>query len=407
VLVAPTADGAVAYDLDARRLHELNRTGAAVAAACAQGADLDDTVETWAAQTGADPTVIAHDVRVALDSFSRLGLVGDRPARELFLAEAVAPPAALGAGDTYCVVAAAEHRIRIAGDDPTVIDAIGEWFAVPTHRHDTAIRSNTAGSQDAVASLDEAAAHDEATGHDRWTIEQSGEDAPTAQFTIRTAADGTVSLSTDTTLSYPDAANLLDNFIGAFNHFVSRSATHVVLHAAALADTDGRVVVFPADRNAGKSTLAAALVQRGWTYLGDESAALNPATLEMLPCAKPLSLDATSRSVLELRDGLGDEVPLREVAAGAVAWSGPAPRPHRVIVPSYDPDAVPELHRVDGIDALVTLVRNTLNLFLVGADGLGALVELAAEVPVCRITYPDTASAIELVDRVLTDPTGS
>jgi len=137
VLVAPTADGAVAYDLDARRLHELNRTGAAVAAACAQGADLDDTVETWAAQTGADPAVIAHDVRVALDSFSRLGLVGDGRARELFLAEAVAPPAALGAGDTYCVVAAAEHRIRIVGDDPTVIDAIGEWFAVPTHRHDT------------------------------------------------------------------------------------------------------------------------------------------------------------------------------------------------------------------------------------------------------------------------------
>ena len=63
----------------------------------------------------------------------------------------------------------------------------------------------------------------------------------------------------------------------------------------------------------------------------------------------------------------------------------------------------PARDRVTGSEAIATLVENTLNLFLVGSDGLRALVRVADRSPVHRITYPDRESAIALVDRVLAE----
>ncbi|MCB0977183.1 MAG: hypothetical protein KDB02_06950 [Acidimicrobiales bacterium] len=387
VLIAPTKEGAVAYDLDARELHVLNRTGAAVAAACAGGVDRDGQIAEWASQTGADPKVIEADVDAVLESFSDLGITGSRPPRELFLAEAAAPPGSVTSTDSWLVIPAAEHRIRIVGDDRDLIDTIAALFALPA-RH---------GRPDSHVDEDEAS--DAEHGASPFEVDPD----PTAEFLIRRADDGTYSLTTDTTVSLPNPTAVLDNFIGAFNYFVSRSATHPILHAAALTDPLGRVVLFPADRNKGKSTLTAALVQRGWTYLTDESAAIGPDDLAVLPCAKPLTLDRASRRALGLREDGSDDVALAEVAAGAVAWSGPAGAPDLVILPSFDPESEPARDRVTGSEAIATLVENTLNLFLVGSDGLRALVRVADRSPVHRITYPDRESAIALVDRVLAE----
>lgn len=66
---------------------------------------------------------------------------------------------------------------------------------------------------------------------------------------------------------------------------------HVPLHASAI-DVGGRVVAFTADSGGGKSTLAAALAERGLPHVCDDTlvVAVQPNGVMALPDAKPLKL---------------------------------------------------------------------------------------------------------------------
>lgn len=77
----------------------------------------------------------------------------------------------------------------------------------------------------------------------------------------------------------------------------SAVADHVVLHAAAVA-RDGQALVLPAAMEAGKTTLAAGLIDRGWAYLTDEAVALPLDGSRVRAYPKPLSIDAGSQEVL-------------------------------------------------------------------------------------------------------------
>jgi hypothetical protein len=71
----------------------------------------------------------------------------------------------------------------------------------------------------------------------------------------------------------------------------------VVLHAGVVA-RGGRAVLLPAAMESGKTTLTAALLQRGWDYLSDEAALIHPETLRVQAYPKPLSVDEGSWGVL-------------------------------------------------------------------------------------------------------------
>ena len=67
--------------------------------------------------------------------------------------------------------------------------------------------------------------------------------------------------------------DILDTFIRG--HIALHAPGHVFVHAGAVA-LDGVALVFPGGPLIGKSTLAAALVRAGATYLSDEFAVLDP-----------------------------------------------------------------------------------------------------------------------------------
>lgn len=77
----------------------------------------------------------------------------------------------------------------------------------------------------------------------------------------------------------------------------SAVADHVVLHAAAVA-REGRALVLPAAMEAGKTTLTAGLIDRGWAYLSDEAAVLTLDGRQVRGYPKPLSIDPGSQEVL-------------------------------------------------------------------------------------------------------------
>ena len=103
---------------------------------------------------------------------------------------------------------------------------------------------------------------------------------------------------------------------------VASRPDQLVLHAGAVS-LGGFGLLLPGPSGAGKSTLTAALVSGGFAYLSDEAAAIDPASLEIEPYPKPLSLHGGSLALL------GRPVPLRRRASDeqVVACSSCAPAP--------------------------------------------------------------------------------
>ncbi|MDQ1466201.1 MAG: hypothetical protein QOH10_616, partial [Actinomycetota bacterium] len=87
---------------------------------------------------------------------------------------------------------------------------------------------------------------------------------------------------------------------------VAESDRYLLLHAAAGA-SNGSAILFPAPMDSGKTTLIAGLLRRGLGYLTDEAAAIDPATLDVDPYPKPLSIELGSWKLFnDLRPQLDD-----------------------------------------------------------------------------------------------------
>ncbi len=74
---------------------------------------------------------------------------------------------------------------------------------------------------------------------------------------------------------------------------IATRTEYVQLHAATLA-CEGQAVVLVGPSGTGKSTLAAGLLARGWSYLSDEFALIDPNTLHVHPFPKALCIKAGS-----------------------------------------------------------------------------------------------------------------
>lgn len=180
----------------------------------------------------------------------------------------------------------------------------------------------------------------------------------------------------------------------------------LLLHAAAV-ERDGRAVVMTGLSGSGKSTLAALLGSKGWRFLGDEFALLDPESGSLHPFPRPVSLKNESiGEVTRLLPGArfgpllagtpkGDIrhlVPARQAIA---AMDEPA-RPALILFPSYG--HAPETRPMPRSETFVRLTQASTNYLALGERGFSALTKLVAAVPALAIDYPDTATAIGQVE---------
>ncbi len=82
------------------------------------------------------------------------------------------------------------------------------------------------------------------------------------------------------------------------NQQVIRHLQHFVQYHAAVLSWRGDGVIFPADSGTGKSTLSAALINRGWQFLSDEFALVDPHTLYVHPFPKALCVKEPGRHMV-------------------------------------------------------------------------------------------------------------
>lgn len=83
------------------------------------------------------------------------------------------------------------------------------------------------------------------------------------------------------------------------NWCLATQAHHYLMIHAAIIEKNGKAIVLPGSPGSGKSTLCAALVNRGWRLLSDEMTIINPSTLQAVPNPRPVSLKNQSINVIK------------------------------------------------------------------------------------------------------------
>jgi len=196
----------------------------------------------------------------------------------------------------------------------------------------------------------------------------------------------------------------------AFRHLVyeanqmaiDATAAPVRLHSAAV-ERAGRAFALVGPMGAGKSTLAAGLVHRGWSYLTDEVVVVDDDRW-VRPYAKPCSLGAPPPPLAPLpwdppADGAvylagGGLVPastLGTVADAPVELGG-------VVLPSYRRGTATTITELGRADALVEIGAHAFGLSTPGA--LAALGAAVGRVPCFRLSSGDLDAACDAVESV-------
>lgn len=225
----------------------------------------------------------------------------------------------------------------------------------------------------------------------------SGHSAPGPDRSFSVWADGVM------TAEHVSRGVALGTLVWLVNQGVILDPKRLVLfHAAAVAAGDEGVLL-PAPPGCGKSTLAAALVASGLSYLSDEAGALDLASGRLLAYPKPISLGSGAMAVLSAlgmapggpaADGASEEEEV-QLAAAAIRPGSVAPSctVRSIVFPELALGESTALHRLRPMEALARLVPNTFNLAQRPQEHLEACAELCRRAEAYRLVVGDLASA--------------
>lgn len=182
----------------------------------------------------------------------------------------------------------------------------------------------------------------------------------------------------------------------------------LIVHAAVVAKED-KALLLPGEPGAGKSTLCAALVSRGWRLLSDEMALINPHNLRITPVPRPIGLKNDSIDIMQRFDAqavIG--TPVADTAKGTVAHMRPPDdsirradtdaRPVGIVFPLYSTGSATQLEAITRGKALLRIVEQSFNYHILEADAFEALKRLVSVTPVFDLRYSDLNSAISHID---------
>jgi HprK-related kinase A len=181
---------------------------------------------------------------------------------------------------------------------------------------------------------------------------------------------------------------------------------HLLLHAS-LVERDGRALLMTGESGAGKSTLATLLAARGWRFMGDEFALLDPMTGLVHAFPRLISLKNHSVAAAEAKWPEGRFGPwlagtpkgdIRHLVppADAIARMDEPAAPALILFPRHGFAA--EERDVPASEAFVRLTQASTNYVALGEAGFRALTDLVRTVPARAIDYPDGDTALQQVE---------
>ena len=180
----------------------------------------------------------------------------------------------------------------------------------------------------------------------------------------------------------------------------------LLLHASSV-ERDGKVLLMTGESGSGKSTLSALLGEKGWRFMGDEFALIEPETGLAFPFPRPVSLK--NEAVAEMlrhvtAERLGPEMvgtPKGDIRhlkppTDAIQRMGESGKPALLLFPRFGLSR--DIRPVPPSEVFVRLTQASTNYTMLGERGFDALTQLVQSIPALAIDYPDTATALGLVD---------
>ena len=185
---------------------------------------------------------------------------------------------------------------------------------------------------------------------------------------------------------------------------------YLMLHAANI-EKNGRVMLLPAWPGAGKSTLCAALVCRGWRLFSDEFGLVQPENGMMVPNPRPMPLKNQSIDVIREfapKAVLGPE--FHKTRKGTVAHLCPpaasvaradehAP-PAWIVFPRYKEGADLTLEPIAKPHAFVKLTSNSFNYQFLGLQGFQTATRLVRTCQCYILNYSCLEDAVTVLDEL-------
>jgi hypothetical protein len=173
---------------------------------------------------------------------------------------------------------------------------------------------------------------------------------------------------------------------------------YLVFHASAAMRPDGGTVLLLGPSGAGKTTLAAALTQQGWIYVGDEALGLNENASALVANPKPFKLDAGSCQALQVDASPADiETVFAPGVFGAHAAAGLLTQPVAVIAVEYRAGARATIEPQSRPATAELLAGQCFNFTAWGSRALDTVVQLARNVPGYRLQFGELAGAIDAI----------
>ena len=170
----------------------------------------------------------------------------------------------------------------------------------------------------------------------------------------------------------------------AMNWCISMHAHHYLLLHSAVIEREGCAVILPAPPGSGKSTLCAALVNRGWRLLSDELALVSLQDGSISPLGRPISLKNQSIDIIRnyvpgavfsqvVHDTSKGSVALLKVPSEHLMRIKENALPRWVVFPKYVADSEPKLLARSKADSMLELARNSFNYMVLGLKGFEVL----------------------------------
>ena len=182
----------------------------------------------------------------------------------------------------------------------------------------------------------------------------------------------------------------------------------LLLHAATV-EREGRALLMTGESGSGKSTLAALLGERGWRFMGDEFALVDLADGSLHPFPRAVSLKNEAVATIEKMvppERLGpplENTPKGSIrhlrpGADAVARMDQPAQPSLILFPRYGFQRA--VRPVGAAEVFMRLTQASTNYVALGERGFEALGRLVTGCPALAIDYPDTATALALVEEL-------
>ena len=393
--VAAPADGLASAELGGERLlwrdghlRCLDRVASTIWPHFDGEAPLSEVAAAVAAAFDRPPEPVARDIAALLDALWEEGYVSlDGETRTSDGSSTMDERPVIGFGSGPAPPAGADRD-----DLPWVLES-GRYRAL---EHDFAVRTT---DPSVAAYIEPRLTALLAPGRPAHTYSViAAEDA--GQQRYDTYFDGTGLLST------PSLDLALRHLLWHINQQVMRSdGNHLLVHASAAVTDDGTGIVLPGSMNAGKSTLVAALVRRGYAYLTDEMAAIDPATGRIAPYPRPVNLGRASWALLpDLQPP--DWSPTAPIPADlwhvdprTIGRLGEPCDVAHVVAPRYEHGVPPTLLPVSPAEGAELLYHHAFNAHALGEHGFEAAVAAAKGSSCARLISGDLEGSVAAILR--------